>query len=804
MENNQSTKQLNNFEENIQRFNRAMAAAAKGDFAARVEADFDNESLAMLATNYNEMMTEIESQMNDVWSFAAKVRATGDSVAGDTLVVESASERVTAEFEDITEGTDEQSDRLQKVASEVETLSASVEEIASSATEVARTADIAAERGADGRQAAEHAVDEIENVKRISDSIVEKIRTLETQMNDVSETIDVISEIADQTNLLALNANIEAARAGQDGDGFAVVAKEVKNLAEEAQESADEIESVIETATGQTEETVTEMRSASESISTSTDTVQDALKALSDTVDNVQSVNDSIQEVSNATDQQAESNSLLASEVEEIAELSEDVDAKAESVGNAAEQQAALTKGISTRARGLRDNVTNLESSLKTFAVNKWGKRINDHCRSAGINWRQHEDETLRFAMSNHMFTETTEPFLEYFERLTGIEVSYDIYPEEDFFGKIERDFITGNGAFDGFLLGLWPASNYHANGWVRNLNQFLGDPSLTDSSWYHMEDYPDSLIDQLTYDRRELVAMPVVVGVYGCLAYDRPTFQRLGLEEPTDFESLTHAAKMIHESDQTDRYGIASRGSADPVSTANWSTMFKSYGADWVDYRTGEAKLNSQAGVQSLETYAELLGSYGPPGASDFNWYRSNNSYGQGETGMLYHSPATSGVLTDRQYNRTKWLPPLSGPTGQRLASVWMWSLGISRFASNPEAAWLFIQWATSREMSLLLSTRQWDGHDSAGYARTNWIPQQEEYHNRGQADSWDEAFNEAITCIPSDPSPIPLEFPENMEIMEIAADAMNAAITGRKSAQAALDDAAPDITAAVRTSKF
>jgi multiple sugar transport system substrate-binding protein len=783
--------------EGITAFQEAMSAAADGDMTARVDpAAYDDDDVAELAREYNEMMNAIESKMSSMWAFAAEVSNTGDAVSGDSVVVEAASERVTAEFGKITDKTDEQNNRLQTIRNEVETLSANVEEMSSATTEVAQTATEAVERGDEGREAAEYAIEEIERVKEISGSIVSKIESLETQMQQVDETVEVIEDIASQTNILALNAQIEAARVGDESDGFAVVAEEVKKLAEESQTSVSEIESVIETSRTQTSETVTEVKSASESISSSAQTVEDAVTALSDTVEYINTVNDSIQEIANVTDEQAQSNATLAAEIEDIAELSEVVDAQAASVGAATEQQTALTQSMSTQATEIRDNVTALESTLETFAVSKWGKRINAHCESAGIDWRQAAGEKLTFGMSNHMITHTTEAFLDDFEELTGIEVNYEIYPEEEFFSAVEQDLSSGAGQFDGFLLGLWPAAQYHANGWVQDLTRFLDDPSLTDSGWYHMEDYPQSVIEQLTYGQDELVALPSVIGVYGCLAYDRPTFQRLGLDEPTTFDELLHAAKVIDESDVVDRHGISSRGSPDPLSTANWATMFKSYGADWFDRRSGEVTLNSTAGVESLDTYAELIGSYGPPDAGTLNWKRSNEAYGSGNTGIIYHSPATSGVFNHEQYNRTKWLPPLSGPDGDRIASSWSWSLGMSQYTSAPEAAWLFIQWATSRPMNLLLSTRQWEGHESAGFARSNWILEQQEYNRRGQDHSWNEAFIEAINCVPSDPAPIPLEQPQNMDIMSVAASAMNEVITTDIDAQDALNEASQELT--------
>jgi multiple sugar transport system substrate-binding protein len=783
--------------EDIEEFRAAMAAVREGDFTQRVDPAGKRGELAELAREYNAMMDDIESRLSDVWSFTAQVTDASGAVNGNSLEIEAVSEQVSSQVGDISERTDEQSSRLGEVASEIEQLSATIEEMSASATEVSETAAEATERSQRGREAAQRAIEEIHRVEEASDGIVDLIEGLEAQMERVDEAIDVIADVADQTTMLALNANIEAARAGEEGEGFAVVADEVKQLARETQESAAEIEDVIRESQSRTDETVAEIRSVSDAISGSVATVEDAFGALEDIVDQTQAVDDAIREISEAIDDQADRNARIAAEIEDVADLSDDVDDQAGRAAAAARGQTELTATISSQAAQLREQVQSLESSLSDFAASEWGERINEHCRSAGIDWRQQAGTTITVGLAEHPFTDTAERFLGYFEGLTGIDVEYEVSPEEELFDQLERDLEAGSGRYDVFFLGLWPAARYHANGWVQDLHRYLEDASLTDRRWYGFGDYPDSVVDALSYGQNdELVGIPFGVEAYGCVAYDRPTFRKLGLEEPTTYEELLHAAKTIHESEAVDRGGACSRTSADFASTANWAAMFKSYGAHWIDYRRREATLDSPAGVASLEDYADLVGTYGPPGGADLNWLAAHETYGRGETGIILHTPAAVGIWENEQYERTKWLPPLEGPEGERVANTWAWSLGINAFSEQDEAAWLFLQWATCREMNLLLSTRQWADHGVYGHARGGWIFDQPEYERRGHVPSWVQAHDEGIDLVPTDPPPVPLDTAQNVDIMSAAAGAMHATVAGERSAERALSDAAGEIT--------
>lgn len=429
-------------------------------------------------------------------------------------------------------------------------------------------------------------------------------------------------------------------------------------------------------------------------------------------------------------------------------------------------------------------------------AVEEWGQRINEHARQSGIDWEQFEGTSLIFGMNVHPFTSVTEPLLPYFEELTGISITYNTFPEDQLWQKLTLDLNNESGVFDGFFMGLWPSTRYHNAGWVKDLNQYIGDSTLTDQDWLAMDDWPESSLAAFDKGDGDLVGMPFGVEAYGALAYDVPSLEAVGMDPPSSYPELRDVAQAMHESDDVSRAGICSRASSTTLSSANWATVFKSYDADWVNYNSREAALNSDRGVKSLSIFAEMMGNYGPQDIGNFDWYRSNQAMGNGDVGMALHTPSAIGPWTQEQIDRTEWLPPLPGPDGTQLASTWEWGLGISEYTENPGAAWLFMQWALSRPMMLLTNTQQWEGQAVYGPARSNWLFDQDEYQELGPKTSWKEAHRQGMEMVPSDPPPVPLHTPQNMDIMTEAAIAMNSVVTDSASAQDALDSVAPTIT--------
>ena len=259
--------------------------------------------------------------------------------------------------DDIAAHLDEHNEMVDDAVSEMQSFSARMEEVAATAGDVDEAASEArevAERGLETSRDAREATDE---VTEIGDELVDDITALDERMDDIEEVVEVISDVAEQTNLLALNANIEAARAGSDGDGFTVVAEEVKSLADETRQHTEDITDNIADLRAQTDETVEAAVDSSERIASASDRIDDLLVAFEEIADGVEEAADGIAEVSRANDEQASAVEEVTATLENARDRAEHAEAATEAVVDAADEQGAVLDDLVARVEALRDGM---------------------------------------------------------------------------------------------------------------------------------------------------------------------------------------------------------------------------------------------------------------------------------------------------------------------------------------------------------------------------------------------------------------------------------------------------------------
>nr|WP_122585818.1 methyl-accepting chemotaxis protein [Pseudomonas viridiflava] len=284
-----------------------------------------------------------------------KLRDTLQRISGSATQLASAAEELNAVTDESARGLVQQNNEIEQAATAVNEMTSAVEEVARNATSTSEASRNATASAGDGRDLVLETVGAIERMSGDVKETAELIGNLANESRDIGKVLDVIRGLADQTNLLALNAAIEAARAGEAGRGFAVVADEVRALAHRTQQSTSEIERMIGSIQGGTEQAVTSMRNSTERAESTLSIAKDAGLALD-------TINIAVEEIN-------ERNLVIASAAEEQAQVAREVDRNLVNIRDLSAQSTTGANQTSAASTELSRLAVDLNSMVGRFAL---------------------------------------------------------------------------------------------------------------------------------------------------------------------------------------------------------------------------------------------------------------------------------------------------------------------------------------------------------------------------------------------------------------------------------------------------
>ena len=314
---------------------------AKGDFSLVISehALKRKDEMGIFARSMEAMNTSLKNILSEVIGSAANMA--------------SASAQLSSSAERLSKGATEQVQRATEAAAGSTQMNEASCDIAKNSTGVAKSASEAVGVAKAGRTVVDKTIQEVNMIAETVDIALEFVRELGDQSEKIGDIVTAINDIADQTNLLALNAAIEAARAGEHGRGFAVVADEVKKLAERTSASTKEIVDMINTIREGVKKTVVSMDSAKEKVGTGVEYSSQVSTALEQIIESIDRLHGGIDQIATATDEMSATTNEIAKDIHQISVVTK--------------ESFSASEEVSRAGAGLSELSRHLEQAVQTF-----------------------------------------------------------------------------------------------------------------------------------------------------------------------------------------------------------------------------------------------------------------------------------------------------------------------------------------------------------------------------------------------------------------------------------------------------
>jgi len=301
---------------------------------------------------------------------------------------------------------------------------------------------------------------------------------------------------------------------------------------------------------------------------------------------------------------------------------------------------------------------------------------------------------TINITLANHPWSNQVKAAVPEFEKETGIKVDLAIYDDEQLAQLFNVKLNAKSDEIDVLMYRpLQDTLLMNKNGWLADIsNRVTSAPA----EW-QWDDFMPSSRDSATVDGK-VVGVPIATET-AVLYYRKDLLAEVGMDVPKTTDDLKKAVEAIHAK-HPDIFAFAGRGEKSAAVT-QFSSFLYGFGGEWVD-ANGKASVNTPQAIEAFNYYGGLIHDYGPPGASDMNWPQVMGLLQQGLVAFYPEGSSQYNQTVDPEKSKVKdkigVAPIPAGPAGEKPYNITNFAAGISQFSKNQEAAWKFIEWATSK----------------------------------------------------------------------------------------------------------
>ncbi|MHC1759979.1 MAG: methyl-accepting chemotaxis protein [Negativicutes bacterium] len=348
-----------------------LGVMAGGDFSMDVPKAFltRGDEFGAMAQAFEALTRSMRTMIKQVAQSSEQVAASSEELTAGAQQSAEASNNIATSITQVAQGSEKQVSAVNETSAIVQEISATMEEMSATASEMATMSEQTASAAIEGKTSVDRAVTQMGAVSvgaRQAQTAAEELKASSAQ---IGEIVGLISTIAGQTNLLALNAAIEAARAGEQGRGFAVVAEEVRKLAEQSEQAAQQIKGLVGSNHDSIGKVVAAIDVAGRELTQGVELVNVAGTNFGAINEQVRRVTDQVRIIAKAINEAAIGSQRIVSSIKEVESVSRDSAAEAQTVSAATEEQSASMEEIAASSQALAKLAVDLQAAVSKFRI---------------------------------------------------------------------------------------------------------------------------------------------------------------------------------------------------------------------------------------------------------------------------------------------------------------------------------------------------------------------------------------------------------------------------------------------------